>query len=61
MKGDERGTQMKLPLERPGERAQRATEAPSIWLCDICGAEVLDLHCKLRCTNCGFMRDCSDP
>lgn len=31
------------------------------WQCDICGIVMLDLHCKLRCTNCGFMRDCSDP
>ena len=31
------------------------------WACDICGTVMLDLHCKLRCTNCGFMRDCSDP
>ncbi len=33
----------------------------AIWQCDICGTVMLDLHCKLRCTNCGFMRDCSDP
>ncbi len=33
----------------------------AIWECDICGTVMLDLHCKLRCTNCGFMRDCSDP
>lgn len=47
------------------------TETPTIdepledvdvtWECDICGTAMLDLHCKLRCTNCGFMRDCSDP
>lgn len=29
--------------------------------CDICCNVMLDMHCKLRCTNCGFMRDCSDP
>jgi predicted RNA-binding Zn-ribbon protein involved in translation (DUF1610 family) len=32
-----------------------------IWLCDSCGATMIELHCKLRCDNCGFMRDCSDP
>ena len=31
------------------------------WQCDVCGLVMLDLHCKLRCVNCGFMRDCSDP
>ena len=30
-------------------------------LCDICGFPMLDVHCKLICRNCGFMRDCSDP
>jgi len=32
-----------------------------VYICDRCGTEMLDLHCKLRCTVCGFMRDCSDP
>jgi len=32
-----------------------------IYICDRCGTEMLDLHCKLRCPACGFMRDCSDP
>ena len=30
-------------------------------LCDICGAEMLASHCKLRCVHCGYTRDCSDP
>jgi ribosomal protein L37E len=33
--------------------------------CDVCGAlvarETYGLHCKIRCLNCGFTRDCSDP
>ncbi len=29
--------------------------------CDICGFPMLDVHCKLICRKCGFMRDCSDP
>ena len=29
--------------------------------CDICGASMIDIHCKLRCPSCGFTRDCSDP
>ena len=32
-----------------------------IWTCDRCGAVMIELHCKLRCDNCGFTRDCSDP
>ena len=30
-------------------------------LCDICGASMVGVHCKLRCLSCGFTRDCSDP
>lgn len=29
--------------------------------CDMCGSPMLDLHCKLTCTRCGYKRDCSDP
>lgn len=29
--------------------------------CDLCGAPMLDRHCKLVCPSCGYQRDCSDP
>ena len=29
--------------------------------CDICGAKMVEQKCKIRCFNCGFTRDCSDP
>ena len=32
-----------------------------IVTCDICGFQFTDVHCKLKCTKCGYMRDCSDP
>lgn len=34
---------------------------PSGEECEICGAEMYGLHCKLICPNCGYRRDCSDP
>lgn len=37
------------------------TSTPALWECDVCGSFMLDLHCKLKCAMCGFMRDCSDP
>lgn len=40
----------------------RAAAATSrTWLCDLCGAPMLDRHCKLVCLRCGYQRDCSDP
>ena len=39
----------------------RSGTPPEGELCDICGFLMLDVHCKLICRNCGFMRDCSDP
>lgn len=29
--------------------------------CDACGAPMEARHCKIVCTNCPNMRDCSDP
>ena len=29
--------------------------------CDLCGAEMVEQKCKIRCLNCGYTRDCSDP
>ena len=39
----------------------RSIAPPDGESCDICGFLMLDVHCKLICRNCGFMRDCSDP
>lgn len=30
-------------------------------VCDLCGARMVERHCKLVCTTCGYQRDCSDP
>ena len=29
--------------------------------CWVCGAAIVEVHCKIVCKNCGFTRDCSDP
>jgi hypothetical protein len=39
--------------------AKRNPAADAVCWC--CGGRTLDRHCKIVCTNCGFMRDCSDP
>ena len=29
--------------------------------CILCGGETRDNSCKVKCRNCGYTRDCSDP
>jgi uncharacterized Zn finger protein (UPF0148 family) len=29
--------------------------------CDLCGAVMIEWHCRLVCPACGYQRDCSDP
>jgi hypothetical protein len=29
--------------------------------CDLCGAPMMEVHCKYVCVQCGYTRDCSDP
>jgi hypothetical protein len=51
MREPEEGARTQVPeaLEDSGEE------------CELCGAEMFGLHCKLICPNCGYRRDCSDP
>jgi len=30
-------------------------------ICEICGSKMMEQKCKIRCLNCGYTRDCSDP
>ena len=32
-----------------------------IHICERCGERMDERKCKIVCTNCGFIRDCSDP
>ena len=43
----------------PNERTVPPEE--QIFYCDLCGNQMLNLHCKLVCEQCGYKRDCSDP
>ena len=36
-------------------------ETPHDLSCEICGALMIEQKCKIRCPNCGYTRDCSDP
>jgi hypothetical protein len=37
---------------------ERSCEAST---CEICGFETAQNLCTIRCQNCGFEMDCSDP
>lgn len=51
------------PGEKPaGDRANLdGVPDATIHHCDLCGAPMLDRHCRLVCPRCGYQRDCSDP
>lgn len=38
-----------------------AGEEEQVFPCDLCGAAMINRHCKLACPQCGYQRDCSDP
>ncbi len=46
-----------LSREYLGEEVEDA----ETFHCDLCGAPMLNRHCKLLCLQCGYQRDCSDP
>lgn len=47
---ESRGPESAMPPDR--------TNRP---ICDLCGAPMVEVHCKLICRKCGYKRDCSDP
>jgi hypothetical protein len=55
------------PDFEPGERppadgsVEPTREAEPEHRCDLCGAPMLEWHCRIVCTFCGYQRDCSDP
>jgi hypothetical protein len=49
------------PPPPPGAPPVPRPVAGKWYVCDLCGHKMLDVHCKLRCERCGFVRDCSDP
>jgi len=46
----------------PGTSARdRQAPAAETILCDLCGGRMIERHCRIVCTVCGYQRDCSDP
>ncbi len=49
------------PGREPGPGGSHPPSSEPAYRCDLCGAPMLDRHCKLLCLSCGYQRDCSDP
>jgi hypothetical protein len=49
------------PARTPEKERRTGDAADDVFYCDLCGEEMLNLHCKLICEHCGYKRDCSDP
>lgn len=53
-----------LPAEPSRRRTHNYWDDKSINppdVCELCGGEVFEHACKVKCENCGYTRDCSDP
>ena len=48
-------------LPRPNHPRPVIADRSNDLTCEICGFRMLSRQCKIRCPNCGFTRDCSDP
>ncbi len=48
------------PAEDSAAEAANADASRPHYICDRCGFEMIDLHCKVVCPNCGARWDCSD-
>ena len=52
---------MTIPTLSPTSRSFQIITRADDLLCEICGSQMIQRQCKIRCPNCGFTRDCSDP
>ena len=58
--------QIEVDVSRPSAAAEdgatyAAYRPEDDTYCWMCGAPVVKRNCKIVCTTCGFVRDCSDP
>ena len=42
------------------QELERAAQVENIYICDRCGAPMVEDACKVICLNCGHRFDCSD-
>ncbi|HCK34676.1 MAG TPA: hypothetical protein DHW20_05890 [Gemmatimonadetes bacterium] len=48
-------------IAQPSSPTDEGSLKTQTTLCDLCGAQMIERHCKLICLSCGYQRDCSDP
>ena len=53
-------TEPTLPKPATGSRAFPRRQAKQRYMCDRCGAGMIERQCKVICPNCGCQFDCSD-
>ncbi len=54
MEQDSKGQALEVETEPAADLTQRK------FICDRCGAEMIEGNCKVVCPNCGNRFDCSD-
>ena len=47
--------------DAPDPRIAAGADPDGPAKCDLCGAVMIERHCRLVCPACGYQRDCSDP
>lgn len=61
--GNKKGRGSRGQSKKADKKAEKTVSAVALYepeRCERCGAVVIETHCKVLCTNCGFMRDCND-
>ncbi len=48
------------PVE-PDAPVRTGDDGDTGYRCDLCGGPMIERHCRIVCTVCGYQRDCSDP
>jgi len=51
---------VRRPRSEAADRNGRLPRETVAHRCEMCGAEVIESHCKRICLRCGFMTGCSE-
>ncbi len=60
MKADRQGMDETGKQDPISANEQTNGDDKRAYICDRCGFEMVEIHCKVVCPNCGSRYDCSD-